>query len=74
MEEIHEGFYGPHMNGIILANKIARQGYFWLTMETDCQKFMKKYYNCQTYSDVNHFPSIELQGMTFPWPFCSLGY
>ncbi|XP_058202975.1 uncharacterized protein LOC131317437 [Rhododendron vialii] len=28
MEEIHEGVCGPHMNGIMLAKRILRQGYF----------------------------------------------
>ena len=28
MEAIHEGVYGDHINGMILAKKIARQGYF----------------------------------------------
>ena len=69
MEAIHEGVCGPHMNGTVLAKKIARQGYFWLTMEIDCTKFVKKYHNCQAYGDVSHLPSMELQGMTSPWPF-----
>ena len=28
MEAIHEGVYGSYINGIVLAKKIARQGYF----------------------------------------------
>ena len=28
MEEIHEGVYGPHMNGAILVKKLMRQGFF----------------------------------------------
>ena len=51
---------GPHMNETVLAKKIARQGYFWLTMETDCMKFMKKCHNYQAYGDVSHLPSIKL--------------
>ena len=42
MEEVHEGVCGRHMNETILAKKIVRQGYFWLTIETDCRKFVKK--------------------------------
>ncbi|PKI53624.1 hypothetical protein CRG98_025992 [Punica granatum] len=38
MEEMHEGNYGPHMNGLMLAKKLMRLGYFWSTMETDCVK------------------------------------
>ena len=68
MEVVHEGVCGPHMNGTVLAKKIARQGYFWLTMETDCVKFIRKCHNCQAYCDVSHLHSMKLQGMTSPWP------
>ena len=64
MEVIHEGVCDPHLNGIVLAKKIARQGYFWLTMKIDYVKFEKKCHNYQAYDDVSHFPSIKLQGMT----------
>ena len=38
MREVHAGVCGPHMGGHMLARKIMRIGYFWLTMETDyCQ-------------------------------------
>ena len=60
MEAIHEGVCGPYMNRTVLAKKIARQGYFWLTMEIDCVKFVKKCHNYQAYGDVNHLPSMEL--------------
>ena len=73
MEEVHEGVYGPHINRTVLAKKIARQGYFWKTMEADCQKLVKKYHNCQAYEDVSHLPSMQLQGMTSPWPFAVWG-
>ena len=33
MREIHVGVCGPHMGGHMLAHKIMRTGYFWLTME-----------------------------------------
>ncbi|XP_070018281.1 uncharacterized protein [Nicotiana sylvestris] len=35
LEEIHVGTCGPHMNGFVLAKKILRPRYFWMTMETD---------------------------------------
>ena len=71
MEVVHVGVCGPHMNGMVLAKKITRQGYFWLTMESDCVKFVKKCHNCQAYGDVSHLPSMELQGLTSPWPFAA---
>ncbi|XP_071926087.1 uncharacterized protein [Coffea arabica] len=36
MKEVHSGVCGSHMNGHLLAKKIMRTGYFWLTMEHDC--------------------------------------
>ena len=36
MRIVHEGACGTHMNGKMLAQKIIRQGYYWLTMERDC--------------------------------------
>ncbi|PKI78854.1 hypothetical protein CRG98_000715, partial [Punica granatum] len=36
IEEMHGGNCGPHMNGLMLAKKIMRLGYYWSTMETDC--------------------------------------
>ncbi|XP_016566664.2 uncharacterized protein LOC107864748 [Capsicum annuum] len=35
LKEIHAGTYGPHMNGFMLAKKLLRAGYFWMTMERD---------------------------------------
>ncbi|RVW68047.1 hypothetical protein CK203_065044 [Vitis vinifera] len=35
MREVHAGVCGPHMGGYMLAHKIMRTGYFWLTMKTD---------------------------------------
>ena len=41
MEEIHQGIYGPYMNGRMLAKKIIRIGYYWSMMVTDCVDFVK---------------------------------
>ena len=38
MEEIHQGIYGPNMNGRMLAKKILRIGNYWNTMEIDCEE------------------------------------
>ena len=32
IEQIHVGVCGTHMNGLTLARKIIRVGYFWMTM------------------------------------------
>ncbi|KAL0392933.1 UNVERIFIED_CONTAM: hypothetical protein Sradi_2516100 [Sesamum radiatum] len=35
LHEIHEGVCGSHINGMALANKTLRAGYFWLTLKKD---------------------------------------
>ncbi|XP_039167400.1 uncharacterized protein LOC120292911 [Eucalyptus grandis] len=47
MEEIHEGVCGPHMSGHMLAKKIMRLGYFWLTLETDCIQHVRSCHRCR---------------------------
>jgi len=43
------------MNGHSMARKILRDGYFWMTMENDCCKHVRK---CQVYVDnVNVSPT-----------------
>ena len=36
MREVYAGVCGPHMGGHMLARKIMRTSYYWLTMETYC--------------------------------------
>ncbi|RVW39425.1 Ribonuclease HI [Vitis vinifera] len=57
--------YGGHM----LARKIMRTGYFWLTMEIDCCRFVQKCPECQIHGDLIHAPPSELHALTSPWPF-----
>ena len=47
MREVHAGVCGPHMGGHMLARKIMRIDYFWLTMETDYYQFVQRYPECQ---------------------------
>ncbi|XP_070010843.1 uncharacterized protein [Nicotiana sylvestris] len=46
LEEIHAWTCGSHMNGFVLAKKILRAGYFWMTMETDCIQYVRKCHRC----------------------------
>ncbi|XP_070005048.1 uncharacterized protein [Nicotiana sylvestris] len=58
LEEIHARTCGPHMKGFVLAKKILKARYFWMTMETDCicdlmkamcETFKIKHKNSTTY-------------------------
>ena len=46
MEEIHQGICGLHLNGIMLAKKILKIGYYWNTMETDYVDYVKGCHDC----------------------------
>ncbi|RVW89168.1 Retrovirus-related Pol polyprotein from transposon 17.6 [Vitis vinifera] len=64
---------GPHMGGHMLARKIMRTAYFWLTMETDCCQFVQKCPGCQIHGDLIHAPPSELHALTSSWPFSVWG-
>ncbi|RVW71788.1 Retrovirus-related Pol polyprotein from transposon 17.6 [Vitis vinifera] len=64
---------GPHMGGHMLARKIMRTGYFWLTMETDCCQFVQRCQECQMHGDLIHVPPSELHALASPWPFSVWG-
>lgn len=48
MSEIHKGLCRPHISGFILAWKILRQGYYWLTIENNYFKHVRKCHLCQS--------------------------
>ncbi|CAJ2644569.1 unnamed protein product [Trifolium pratense] len=54
LAEIHEGSFGTHANGHAMAKKILRAGYYWLTMEADCFRYVKTCHKCQIYADKVH--------------------
>lgn len=69
IKEIHEGSFGTHTNGHSMTKKILRAGYYWLTMDTDCFKYVKKCHKCQIYADRAHVPPIPLNVVIAPWSF-----
>ncbi|XP_069155857.1 uncharacterized protein [Solanum lycopersicum] len=73
IEQIHAGVCGTHMNGLTLARKVLRAGYFWMTMENDCCKFVQKCHKCQVHGDLIRVPPHELNAMSSPWPFVAWG-
>ncbi|PKI68457.1 hypothetical protein CRG98_011146 [Punica granatum] len=73
MEEVHGGNCRPHMNGLMLAKKVMRLGYYWSTMETDCVKHVRHCHQCQVYADQIKALPNELRPMTAPWPFSMWG-
>ncbi|XP_045822052.1 uncharacterized protein LOC123914933 [Trifolium pratense] len=73
LAEIHAGTFGTHANGHAMARKILRAGYYWLTMEADCYRYVKTCHKCQIYADKVHVPPNPLNVLTAPWPFSMWG-
>ncbi|MGU5311739.1 hypothetical protein MAX14_22300, partial [Escherichia coli] len=69
MTEVHEGFFSTHSNGHAMAKKMLRAGYYWLTMESNCCMFVKKFHKCQIYVDKIHVPLTLLSVISSAWPF-----
>ncbi|XP_027184140.1 uncharacterized protein LOC113782446 [Coffea eugenioides] len=46
IKEMHSGVCRSHMNDHLLAKKIMRIGYFWLTMKHDCVVFVRRCIKC----------------------------
>jgi len=70
LQEVHEGAFGTHMN---MARKILRAGYFWMTMENDCCKHVRKCQRCQIYADNINVSPTALNVLSAPWPFSMWG-
>ncbi|XP_021867331.2 uncharacterized protein [Spinacia oleracea] len=73
IEEIHEGVCGNHQGGNTLALKCQRQGYYWPTMLTDAQEYVKKCEKCQVFSAVINRPANDLMPILNPIPFAQWG-
>ncbi|KAI8538359.1 hypothetical protein RHMOL_Rhmol09G0096600 [Rhododendron molle] len=62
MEEVHEGVCGPHMNGMMLAKKVLRLGYYWSTMETNCIDAVKIQDNAKNMRRTVDWKEVEFNG------------
>ena len=73
MREIHAGVCGSHMNGIILAKKIVRQGYYWLSIQKVYIQIVRQCHQCQKHGNLNHLPPTMLTSLSSLWPFAAWG-
>ena len=69
MREVHEGIYGNHLRSQLLAYKLIRVGYYWLTLQKYAQTYVKACDKCQRFSNIIKQPTEELTPMTASWPF-----
>lgn len=61
------------MNCLTLANKVLKDGYFWMTIEHDYCRFVQKRYKCKLHGDLIRVPPHELNVMGSPWTLVSWG-
>ena len=73
MEEMYEGLLRAYASGSLLAHKIMKAGYYWLTMESDCVKHVRTCHRCQAYQDRKNTPLQPLHPLATPWPFSAWG-
>ncbi|XP_013723079.1 uncharacterized protein LOC117126096 [Brassica rapa] len=69
MAETHEGAAGNHSGGRALALKVISLGFYWPTMNADCESYAKKCDKCQRHASTIHSPTELLHNLTAPYPF-----
>ena len=50
-----------------------RAEYYWMTLENDCIKYVRKCHKCQIYADKIHVLPTSLNVMVSSWPFSMWG-
>jgi hypothetical protein len=68
LREVHEGICSTHASGHMMARKIQRADYFWMTLEKDCVDYVRKCHKCHVYSDKINTPPVPLFNLTSPGP------
>ncbi|XP_048615716.1 uncharacterized protein LOC125588423 [Brassica napus] len=69
MAETHEGAGGNHSGGRALAIKVRSLGFFWPTMNADCESYARSYDKCQRHAPSIHCPTEMLRTTIVPYPF-----
>ncbi|XP_016199394.1 uncharacterized protein LOC107640385 [Arachis ipaensis] len=73
LREVHEGCCGHHIWGKALARKLVSGGYFWPSMMTDSQEFVKRCKKCQENANFHKTPASELSLLMASRPFNQWG-
>jgi len=68
IKELHEGICGYHSGARTMATRILRVGYFWPTIEADCQDYVKKCKPCQKLATSSSFAKwgMDILGLFSP--------
>ena len=54
LQEPHARYYGGHLSGNSLVNKLVQMGYYWHTMEQDFFAFVKKLLQWKQHANLIH--------------------
>lgn len=52
MLDCQDGIYGRHFNDISIVKHLLWMGYYWPTMECDCNEYVKKCVKCQKHAHL----------------------
>ncbi|KAL2486342.1 Integrase H2C2 domain-containing protein [Abeliophyllum distichum] len=66
MKKIHEGICDNHSEGMTLAQKALKQGYYWPTMKKDSHNYAKKCDRCQKFTTIPKLSAQNLTPVTIP--------
>ena len=68
LADIHNGICGSHSNGLALAQKLQRYGYYWPTMQANVIQYAKSCRKSQMHGNLIHAPfilAISTMGLRF---------
>lgn len=71
LAETHEGAGGNHSGGRALSLKVRSQGFFWPTLNVDCESYARRCNKCQRHAPTIHRPTEPLQTSTAPYLLCT---
>nr|KYP31646.1 Retrovirus-related Pol polyprotein from transposon 17.6 [Cajanus cajan] len=73
IREVHEGICGMHSGARTIVAKLLRARYYWPTMNTDCETFVKKCQPCQKHGNLIHQSAKQLHCIPPAWPLATWG-
>ncbi|XP_019200058.1 PREDICTED: uncharacterized protein LOC109193659 [Ipomoea nil] len=73
MNELHSGICSSHQGGRSLARRIMVIGYYWPSIQLDCEKLAKSCETCQLYARMPGRPETFYQPVTTAIPFARWG-
>ncbi|XP_031120385.1 uncharacterized protein LOC116023521 [Ipomoea triloba] len=73
MEEVHEGICSAHQGPRTLAQKIILMGYYWPSINLDCEQYVRRCATCQEFHKLPGRPATYYQPVSEVIPFARWG-